>query len=191
MHLADGIIRIHKCAEEILLNIPGCLDVHRSVHSPSDDVNARNGTEHVLKIGIPDLLTVFLRHDIEHIQPLVHQLTSELFNAAAGDQFSLDENSDAVGNFLDLIQIVGGDHDGNPVLLGKVTDESCDFTDTGRINAGGRLIHNDDARILHEDIGNSKALAHASGVGACLPVCGVGHPDALQHGDGTVKRLLL
>ena len=107
MHLANGIIRIHKCAEEILLNIPGCLDMHRPVHSPSDDVNAGNGAEHVLKIGIPDLLTVFLRHDIEHMQSLVHQLTSELFNAAAGDQLSLDENSDAVGNFLDLIQIVG------------------------------------------------------------------------------------
>ena len=35
------------------------------------------------------------------------------------------------------------------------------------------------------------ALAHASGVGACLPVRGVGHPDALQHGSCTVKRLLL
>ena len=83
---------------------------------------------------------------------------------------------------------MGGDQDGAAILDAQLTDQCGELSHTGRIDAERRLIHDDDFRVLHEDIGDAETLPHTSRVGARLPVRGVGHADPLEEADGPLFR---
>lgn len=122
MHFANGIIRFDKSLEELFLNISCSLDVNGSVHASADDGDARDRTDHVPEVIVPDLFAVFFADDIEHEQPLAHQLLAQFIDASAGNESAFDKDADAIGNALNLIQVMRGDHDGDAVFVGKLPD---------------------------------------------------------------------
>ena len=100
--------------------------------------------------------------EVYHIKAFVLQLLSELVDASAGDHPSFYEDADAVGYFLDLVELVGGDQDGTTILDAQLTNQRGELTHAGRVDAEGRLIHDDDFRILHENIGDTETLSHTT-----------------------------
>ena len=100
--------------------------------------------------------------EVNHVKAFVLQLLSELVDASAGDHPSFYEDADAVRDFLDLVELVGGDQDGAAILDAQLTDQSGELTHAGRVDAEGRLIHDDDFRILHENIGDTETLSHTT-----------------------------
>ena len=100
--------------------------------------------------------------EVDHVKAFVLELLSEFVDASAGDHPALYEDTNAVRDFLDLVELVGGDQDGAAILDAQLTDQSGELTHTGRVDAERRLIHDDDFRILHEDIGDAETLPHTT-----------------------------
>ena len=104
----------------------------------------------------------FLCAEVYHVEAFILQLLSELVDASAGDHPSFYEDADAVRDFLDLVELVGGDQDGAAILDAQLTNQGGELTHARRVDAEGRLIHDDDFRILHEDIGDAETLSHTT-----------------------------
>ena len=68
-------------------------------------------------------------------------------------KFSRPEQPYPVANLLNLIQMVGREKYGHPVLIPQLPDEIHKFLNSGRIDTGRGFIENDDFRFLDQYIG--------------------------------------
>ena len=94
------------------------------------------------------------------------------------------DDGDLVTDPLGVVEQVGGQQDGGAPVQGG--NEVEDLPASHRVQGGGRLVHNEQARGAHQGAGQAQALAHAPGVGAHRLV----HPRQsrqVQQGGGATS----
>ena len=104
----------------------------------------------------------------------------ELLRGPLGDEASAVEDRDAVGEPVGLVEVLGGQEDG-----GAVADEAADDVPHGAaaagIEAGGRLVEEDDLRRADQRHRQVEPAAHPAGVRHGYTVGGVDQLEALEQ----------
>ena len=130
-----------------------------------------------------DVLGIFAHHlhDL-----LGHMPRLQLFRRSECDQLPPVYEPQPVA-VLCLVHVMGGDEDGNP-LSGHVVDQVPEVPAAHRIDAGGRLIQEDDGRLMEDGASERQALLPAAGEGRCHGAAVFGKP---RHPDHPLLAVLL
>ena len=78
-------------------------------------------------------------------------------------QFALVEDGDAVAHVLHVFQAMAA-HDDRLAQRAQIADEVLHPARAQRIEAGGRLVEDDQIGIVDERLGQADALTHALGI---------------------------
>ena len=89
--------------------------------------------------------------------------------------------ADAVGEHVGLLEVLRGQEDGHAVLARQARDLVPQGGAALRVEAGRRLVEEQDARAVHEREREVEAALHAARVAADLAVGRVGEADALEQ----------
>ena len=81
---------------------------------------------------------------------------------------------------LGLVEIGGGDHDGD-ALLAQPVENAPEVAPRHRIDAGGRLVEQQHLRRMHQRAGEAELLLHAAGQRAGLEAAEIGHAGRRQQ----------
>lgn len=112
----------------------------------------------------------------------------QFLGGAFGGDPAVVEHGDAVGEFVGLLQVLGGEEDGD-----AVGDEGADDLPHGvagaGVEAGGGLVEEDDAGVADQGHGDVQAPFHAAGVGGGGLAGGLGEVEALQQFGGDPPAL--
>ena len=126
--------------------------------------------------------------------------TSALSAAGVPSATSLPpgDDPDPVGELVGLLQVLGGEEDGGALVV-QLRDLLPDRLAADRVEAGGRLVEEEDRGLVNQRRGEVEAAAHAARVGADAPVGGLRQPDAVEQrvaelaaparGHGVQRRL--
>src|ERR1700722_6276211 len=118
---------------------------------------ADDGQEDLLEGGLPfDVLDLRGREE-----------RTQLRERAGDDDGALVQDGDPIGELLGLVQVLRGEEDGRPAA-GEVLDHLPDVDAGLGVQAGSRLVEEDDRWLADEAHGDVEAPAHAARVG--------GHP---------------
>ena len=71
------------------------------------------------------------------------------------------DHDERVADAFDLAEEMGGHEDRNTELVSDAADEGEHVITPGRIEAVGRLIEEEQARVVHQRLGEFHALLHA------------------------------
>ena len=96
------------------------------------------------------------------------------------DHPSVVDDDDALAGLRDLGQDVGAQDDG--VIARQAADQVAGLDDLLGVEAGGRLVQDQDVGVVDERLGQPDALPVALRQLAAVPVRHVGHVRALQDG---------
>ena len=88
----------------------------------------------------------------------------ELVRSALGDQLPVVEERDPVGELVRLVQVLRRQEDGDAAGR-EVADDLPHRAPAARVQAGGRLVEEDDARVADQAHREVEATAHTAGVG--------------------------
>jgi hypothetical protein len=86
-----------------------------------------------------------------------------------------------VGERVGLLQVLGGEEDGDPVLVGEPRHLFPEGGAALDVEAGGGLVEEEDPRPVGEGERQVEAALHPARVAAHLAVGGVGEADPLQQ----------
>jgi hypothetical protein len=104
------------------------------------------------------------------------------------DGSAVVDDHDLVGERVGFLQVLGGEQD-----RGAAADEGPDGVPKDeaafQIQAGGRLVEEQNWRAVRKRGGDVKAAAHATRVGADQPASGLGKPEVREQFGGTLPRL--
>ena len=98
------------------------------------------------------------------------------------------EYGDAVGELVGLVQVLGGEEDGDAVG-DQLADGLPRVVAAARVEAGGRLVEEDDPRVADQRHGDVEAALHAAGVGGGGLLGGLDQVEALQQLGGDAAAL--
>ena len=104
----------------------------------------------------------------------------ELIEGALLEHFTLMDDANGVADFLDLFEEVGAEKDGDAFGL-EVEDEVANLARAKRVNAGGRLVEDEEAGRLDEGLGEADALEHAFGVASESAASGFGEGGEVEE----------
>ena len=97
------------------------------------------------------------------------------------------EDDDVVADLLELAEQVGGDEDGDAEVAADALHEPQHVGAGGGVEAVGRLVEEDQPRVVGERLGELGALLHAGGVAAHRPVALLVEADVAQHVGGRAR----
>ena len=89
---------------------------------------------------------------------------------------------------LDLAEQVRGDHDRDAEVGADPVDQRQHRVAADRVQAVGRLVEQDQPRVVDEGLGQLHALLHAGGEAADLPVALLVQTDVAQRVRGVFRR---
>ena len=95
----------------------------------------------------------------------------ELVGGALGDQPAVVEDRDPVGELVGLVQVLRREED-RDAAGDEVADDLPHGAAAARVQAGGRLVEEDDARVADQAHREVEPAPHAAGVGggrSCVP----------------------
>ena len=98
------------------------------------------------------------------------------------------EHDDVVADPLQLAEQVRGDEHGDPELAADPLHQREHVVARGRVEPVGRLVEQHQPRVVHERLGQLRALLHAGGVAAHRAVALLGQSDVAQHVGGPLAR---
>ena len=105
----------------------------------------------------------------------------QLLLGALGDDPALPDQDQVVGDLLHLVEQVGGEEHG-AAACGVLPQQAAHPVDAGRVEAVGRLVEDQDARVAEQRVGDAESLAHAEGVvPEPAPRLGRRQRDQLEH----------
>ena len=90
----------------------------------------------------------------------------ELLRASLGDDLAVVENGDPVGQLVRLVELLRGQEDRDTVRH-ELADGLPHHAAASRVEAGGRLVEEDDARVADQGHRKIEPALHAAGVGRC------------------------
>ena len=108
-----------------------------------------------------------------------------------GDDLAAIDDADAIGEPVGLLEVLGGQKDGHPLLGGEPLDLLPERAAALRIEAGRRLVEEEDLRPVDERQREVEAALHAARVPADLAIGGIGQPDALDQLVAALPALIL
>ncbi len=111
--------------------------------------------------------------------------SDELIDGALSEDFAVVDNGDEVADALGLFHVVGGVDDG-AALIAQGADDVEDGVAGLRVDAGGRLIEQDERGIVDERGGEVEASLHAAGVFLDAVACAIGEANAGEETLGTL-----
>jgi hypothetical protein len=91
---------------------------------------------------------------------------------AAGDHAPVVDDHDVVGEAVGLLQVLGGEQDGHPLVHERL-EHAPQLGAGTRVEPGGRLVEEEDLRPGDERRGQVEPAAHAARVGLREPAAGV------------------
>ena len=91
------------------------------------------------------------------------------------------DGDEEVAHALDLAEQVAGDDDGDPELGAGPPDQGEHLVAAGRVEAVGRLVEQQQPRVVDERLGQLDPLLHAGRVAADRPVALLVQADVAQH----------
>ena len=103
---------------------------------------------------------------------------------ALGDDLAVVDDPDPVGELVGLLEVLGGEEDGRALVVERF-DLLPDRLAADRVEAGGRLVEEEDARLVDERRGEVEPAAHAARVGADPAVGGL---DEARPGRAAPRR---
>ncbi len=105
----------------------------------------------------------------------------------AGHDLAPVDDGDGVAELLGFFQVVGGQDDGDAFLvdLAHIVPQLAAQLD---VHARGRLVQDQDRRIVHQSLGHHQAAFHAAGQGADI---GVGLVREAERGQQFVRAALV
>ncbi|CCH16009.1 Protein of unknown function [Micromonospora lupini str. Lupac 08] len=122
------------------------------------------------------------KHDVAGDLPL------ELRWGALGDDLAVVHDRDPVAERVGLVEVVRGDEDGHAVAA-QSPDLVPHVGAALRVEAGGRLVQEDDLRLVDDAERDLDAPTLAAGVGLALAVGVLGELEGLQRADGALLRV--
>ncbi len=99
------------------------------------------------------------------------------------------EHGDAVGELVGLLQVLGGEEDGDAVG-DQLPDDPPHGVPGARVQTGGRLVEEDDPRGADQGHGDVEAALHTAGVGGRGLLRGLGEVEARQQFGGDPPSLV-
>ena len=117
-------------------------------------------------------------HDV-HRRPADRRL--QLGRRALGDDLAVVDDPDPVAEDVGLLEVLRRQEDGDAVLLGEPRDLLPERGPRLRVEAGRRLVEEEDARAVDEREREVEPALHPAGVRPHLAVGGVGQADALEQ----------
>ena len=115
-------------------------------------------------------------------------LPLELGRRALGDDLAVVHDGDPVAERVGLVQVVRGDEDGH-ALAAQPADLVPHVRAALRVEAGGRLVEEDDLRLVDDAERDVDPAALAAGVGLALAVGVLGELERLQRAGGAPLRV--
>ena len=94
---------------------------------------------------------------------------------------ALVDDPDAVGEQVGLLQVLRGEEHGHAVVRGQALDLGPERAAALRVEPGGGLVEEEDARAVHQREREVEAPLHPAGVAADLAVRGLGQPHPRQQ----------
>src|SRR6266511_490689 len=83
------------------------------------------------------------------------------------DEPTVGDDADAVGELLRLLEVMGGEHDGRPAIAQR-PDVAPERAAQLHVDAGGGLVEEQDARLVHERLADEEPPLHAARQGAAV-----------------------
>lgn len=104
----------------------------------------------------------------------------QVLKAALTEFAALVKDGDAVGDFLDLLEEMGGEDDGFSLAF-EEEHEVADLAGAEGVNAGGGFVEEEEVGVVEEGLGQADALEHAFGVGAEASVSSGAEIDEIEE----------
>src|SRR5262249_59469410 len=97
-----------------------------------------------------------------------------------GDDAAAVDHDDSVGEALGLLHVLRGEQNRRPGL-DELLDEEPEVVARPRVEAGRRLVEEQDGWTGDQAGADVEAAAHPAGVGLDEPVAGLDEREALEH----------
>ena len=97
-----------------------------------------------------------------------------------GDEAAVVDDRDEVGEAVGLVEVLRREQDVGPAR-GQCLDREPELVAAPRVEAGRRLVHEQEPRRADEAGTEVETALHAAGVGAHESVAGLGEPELLEH----------
>ena len=104
---------------------------------------------------------------------------------ALGDDPAAVDDPDVVGQLVGLLEVLGGEEDGRAFFV-QLPHLLPDRLAADRVEAGGRLVEEEDARFVDQRRGEVEAALHPARVGADPAVGGVAQADPVEQAVGAL-----
>ena len=116
-----------------------------------------------------------------HLQAQGTAFSQQFADLSLTNQPAFVDNGDPVANLLHLAQHMARQENRFASFINQVTDKGADFLDTGRIQPIGRLVQNNQLRVMQQGRGDAQPLAHTGGIAGYLTVRPVRHRYLFQQ----------
>ena len=113
--------------------------------------------------------------------------TFELVRCSLGDQTPIAENAYGVGQFVRLVEVLGGEED-RDTRRREVTNYRPHFVAASRVQAGGGFVEKDDVRFRDEAHRDVESSDHAARIVARSLVAEVRQAELVEKVVGTSSR---
>ena len=114
-------------------------------------------------------------------RPAVVERRRQLVDGAAGAQLAGDEDADPVAHLLHLVQQVRREQHRDALVRAQPLDQQQQLAHTLGVDVDGRLVQDQDRRLLDQRVGDAEPLAHAARELADLAVGVVEEADVVEH----------
>ena len=116
-----------------------------------------------------------------HLDGRAADLGLEGVRCPGGDDLAVVDDPEVVGELVGLLEVLGGEEDGHPLVAGEMGDLVPERGPALDVEAGGRLVEEEDPRAVQQREGEVEPALHPAGVAADLPVGRVREADPLDQ----------
>ena len=124
-----------------------------------------------------------------HLDARAADLRLEPARGPLGDDPAVVDDPDPVGQGVGLLEVLGGEEHGHALVVGQPRDLLPERAAALRVQAGGRLVQEQDPGRVHERQRQVEPALHSARVAADATVGRLGQPDALEQRLGAPPSL--
>ena len=113
--------------------------------------------------------------------------SDQVVEASLLHEGALVDDAHPVTHFLDLLQKMGAEEDGESTIL-QLEDEITDLTGADRVDPGSWFVEDKETGVLNECLGQSDTLEHSLGVATKSPLAGILESDQFEKFEGSLPK---